>query len=47
MILFAILPRTPVKFAFPESSLTLQPKTTRTMLQTRYFFGYYYFYAAA
>jgi hypothetical protein len=26
---------------------TLQPQTTRTMLQTRTFFGYYYFYATA
>ena len=36
-----------IAFAFYESGLTLQPQTTRTMLQTRYFFGYYYFYAAA
>ncbi|MCI1187906.1 hypothetical protein MON38_10785 [Hymenobacter sp. DH14] len=39
--------RAPAKFAFLQSPLTLQPQTTRTMLQTRYFFGYYYFYAAA
>jgi hypothetical protein len=36
-----------IKFAFLKSSLTLQPQTPSTMLQTRYFFGYYYFYAAA
>ena len=34
-------------FAFLKSSLTLQSQTTSTMLQTRYFFGYYYFYATA
>jgi hypothetical protein len=35
------------RVAFLKSSLTLQPQPTRTMLQTRYFFGYYYFYATA
>ncbi|MET4075853.1 hypothetical protein ABIB44_003121 [Hymenobacter sp. UYCo722] len=39
--------QSPVKFAFSESSLTLQMQTPRTMLQTRYYFGFYYFYAAA
>ena len=36
-----------LKFAFPKSSLTLQPQTHPIMLQPRYFFGFYYFYATA
>ncbi|MGY3088181.1 hypothetical protein ACVWYF_001214 [Hymenobacter sp. UYAg731] len=39
--------QSPAEFAFLKSSLTLQPQTNPTMLQTRYFFGYYYFYATA
>ncbi len=35
------------KLAFLKSSLTLQPQTPSLMLQTRYFFGFYYFYATA
>ena len=44
---FIILRWTPHKFAFLKSGLTLQPQTHLTMLQTRYFLGYYYFYATA
>jgi hypothetical protein len=35
------------KFAFLTTLTTLQPQTTQIMLQTRYFFGFYYFYATA
>jgi hypothetical protein len=38
---------TRTEFAFPESSITLQSQPSDTMLQTRSFFGYYYFYATA
>ncbi len=38
---------THTEFAFPESSITLQSQPSDTMLQTRSFFGYYYFYATA
>ncbi|NKI87697.1 hypothetical protein HBN54_000276 [Hymenobacter sp. 1B] len=43
--LFCSEPRS--KFAFPKSGLTLQLQTHPTMFQTRYFFGYYTFYATA
>ncbi len=36
-----------MKFAFPIRVPTLQPQTPQPMLQTRYFFGFYYFYATA
>ena len=39
--------KAPVKFAFLKSGLTLQLQTPPPMLQTRYFFGFYYFYATA
>ena len=39
--------RTVSKFAFPAMVPTLQPQTPLMMLQTRYFFGFYYFYAIA
>ena len=35
------------KVAFLKSGLTLQPQTPPVMFQTRYFFGYYSFYATA
>jgi hypothetical protein len=35
------------EFAFLTTLTTLQPQTTQIMLQTRYFFGFYYFYATA
>jgi len=35
------------KVAFLKSGLTLQLQILPTMLQTRYFFGYYTFYAIA
>ncbi|MDB5268542.1 MAG: hypothetical protein JWP58_1582 [Hymenobacter sp.] len=36
-----------LKLAFLQSIPTLQPQTHLIMLQTRYFFGYYTFYATA